>query len=117
MKQGLVLVEGQTEERVVNDCLRPYFEARGLVLVPTIVKTKRTIGAAHYKGGVKSYRRVRGDLQSLLGDTGASVVTTLLDYYALPMDFPGMTDRPARRAARSGVEHVEAAWASEVRDR
>jgi len=47
MKQGLVLVEGQTEEQVVNDCLRPYLEATGLVLVPTIVATRRTIGAAH----------------------------------------------------------------------
>lgn len=117
MKQGLVLVEGQTEERVVDECLRPYLEARGLVLVPSIVATKRTIGAAHHKGGVQSYGQVTRDLQRLLGNKGASVVTTLLDYYALPTDFPGMADRPAQRATRSGVEHVEAAWATEVGDR
>lgn len=117
MKQGLVLVEGQTEERVVNHCLRPYLEARGLVLVPKIVATKRTIGAAHHKGGVMSYRQVQGDLQRLLGNTGASVVTTLFDYYRLPTNFPGMANRPAQRTPRSGVEHVEAAWKTEVRDR
>jgi hypothetical protein len=117
MKQGQVLVEGQSEERVVDECLRPYFEARGLVLVPKLVGTKRTIGAAHHKGGVQSYGRVKRDLQRLLGNTGVSVVTTLLDYYALPADFPGMADRLARPAPRSRVEHVEAAWAIEVRDR
>jgi uncharacterized protein DUF4276 len=117
MKQGQVLVEGQTEERVVNEWLRPYLEERGLVLVPKLVTTKRTIGAAHHKGGVRRYGKVQGDLQRLLGNTGLSVVTTLFDYYALPTDFPGMADRPARRAARSHVEHVEAAWATEVRDR
>jgi hypothetical protein len=117
MKQGLVLVEGQTEERVVDELLRPYFEARGLVLKPRVVVTSRPIGAAHHKGGVRSYGQVQGDLRRLLGNTGASVVTTLFDYYALPADFPGMADRHAQRAPRSRVEHVEAAWAAEVCDR
>ena len=116
MKQGLVLVEGQTEERFVNECLRPYLEEKELVLVPTKVTTSRPIGAAHHKGGVTSYGKVRGDLRRLLGNKGASVVTTLLDYYALPMDL-GMADRSTRPAPRSRVEHVEAAWATEVRDR
>lgn len=29
MKRGLVLVEGQTEERFVNECLAPYLLERG----------------------------------------------------------------------------------------
>jgi hypothetical protein len=31
MKRGLVLVEGQTEERFVNECLEPYLSARNLL--------------------------------------------------------------------------------------
>jgi hypothetical protein len=42
----------------------------------------------------------------LLGDRGAAGVTTLLDYYGLPDDFPGMTTRPAK--PRDRVAHVEA---------
>jgi hypothetical protein len=38
MKRGLVLVEGQTEERFVDELLVPYLLAKGLVLVPTVVK-------------------------------------------------------------------------------
>ena len=62
MKRGLVLVEGQTEERFVNECLGPYFATHGLFLIATVVKTKRVVGAAHFEGGVTSYGQVRRDL-------------------------------------------------------
>ena len=116
MRQGLVLVEGQTEERVIHECLRPYLEEKGLVLIPKIVTTRRTVGASHDKGGVQRFGQVQGDLRRLLGDKGAAVVTTLLDYYALPDDFPGMAGRSGR-PPRACVEHIEAAWATTVGDR
>ena len=116
MKRGLVLVEGQTEERIVNECLGPYLQASGLALTPTIVKTRRVVGGSPFKGGVSSHAQVQRDLGFLLHDTGASVITTLLDYYALPDDFPGMTHRPPG-SAHARVSHVEAAWAVAVGDR
>lgn len=116
MKRGLVLVEGQTEERFVNECLGPHFATRGLFLIATIVKTKRMVGAAHFAGGVTSYGQVHRDLGLLLRDSNASVITTLLDYYALPSDFPGMRDRPDGSPERR-VAHVETAWEAVVGDR
>lgn len=116
MKRGLVLVEGQTEERFVNECLGPYMMDKGLPLVPAIVKTKRVVGAAHLKGGVTSYNQVQRDLGVLLHDSDAAVITTLLDYYALPADFPGMATRPPGGPALR-VAHVEAAWAAVIGDR
>jgi hypothetical protein len=115
MKRGLVLVEGQTEERFVNECLAPYLLVKGLVLDSTIVRTKRVIGGAHFKGGVQSYGQVRRDLGLLLHDSNASLITTLFDYYGLPTDFPGMANRPAG-APKDRVDHVEAAWATSVGD-
>lgn len=116
MKRGLVLVEGQTEERFVNDCLAPYLLPRGLALErPTVVTTKRVVGGPHAKGGVTSFAKVQRDLERLLRDSHTSVITTLFDYYALPMDFPGMQSRPAG-APRIRVEHVERAWARVVDD-
>jgi hypothetical protein len=115
MKRGLVLVEGQTEERFINECLGPYLLDRGLTLQPTIVKTKRVVGGPHFKGGVGSFNQVQRDLGHLLHDTNASVITTLFDYYALPAEFPGMTAR-AVGSAKARVEQVEAAWASSVCD-
>jgi hypothetical protein len=116
MKRGLVLVEGQTEERFVNECLGPHFATRDLFLMATVVKTKRVVGAADFEGGVTSHGQVRRDLGLLLRDSDASVITTLLDYYALPSDFPGMRDRPNGFAGQR-VVHVETAWAATVGDR
>src|SRR5689334_4095217 len=115
MKRALVLVEGQTEERFVNECLAPRLLDHGLVVATTIVKTKRVVGSAHFKGGVRSYGQVERDLKLLLRDADAAVITTLLDYYALPTDFPGMRDRPTG-SPRARVEHVETAWAASIAD-
>jgi hypothetical protein len=116
VKRGLVLVEGQTEEQFVNHCLAPHLIDQGLALTATIVNTKRPVGRPHFKGGATSYGKVNRDLQLLLYDSDASVITTVLDYYALPSDFPGMADRPAGPPERR-VGYVEAAWGAAVGDR
>ena len=116
MKRGLVLVEGQTEERFVDDCLAPHLLRLDLALAPTIVKTKRVIGGADIKGGVLSYGQVQRDLTLLLHDSGAAVITSLIDFYRLPGDFPGMKDQPAG-SPQDRVSHVEAAWSRAVGDR
>jgi hypothetical protein len=113
MKRCLVLVEGLTEERFVKDCLAQHLAPRGLLPIPKILTTKRVKDGPDFKGGVRGYARVRDDLGRLLGDSGAVAFTTLLDYYALPVDFPGMDARP-RGAARARVEHVERAFAADL---
>jgi hypothetical protein len=115
MKRGLVLVEGQTEERFVNECLGPYLWPRGLALTAKIVTTRRPVGRAHAKGGVHSFAKIQRDLRLLCHDTDAAVITTVFDYYALPSDVPGMGDRPAADA-HARVAHVEAAWAATTDD-
>lgn len=85
--RALVLVEGQTEERFVKDVLAPAFWSRGLYLSPTILVTKRVKDGPNFKGGVTRFARFENDLRELLRSGGA-VVTTILDYYRLPADFP-----------------------------
>lgn len=116
MKRGLVLVEGQTEERFVDECIAPHLLPARLALIPTVVKTKRVVGGAAHKGGVLHYGQVRRDLDLLLHDSGAAVITTLIDYYRLPNDFPGMADRPSG-SPQKRVSHVEVAWSRVVGDR
>ena len=105
--RALVLVEGQTEERFVKDVLAPAFWSRGLYLSPTILVTKRVKDGPNFKGGVTRFARFENDLRELLRSGGA-VVTTILDYYRLPADFPGMNTRP-NGTPRQRVEHVEQA--------
>jgi len=106
-KRALVLVEGQTEERFVKDVLAPAFWTRGLYLFPTILVTKRVKDGPNFKGGVTRFARFENDLRRLL-PAGDAVVTTMLDYYGLPTDFPGMSTRP-NGTPRQRVQHVERA--------
>lgn len=117
MKRVLILVEGQTEERFVNRLLCPHLLAFEVIAIPKIVVTKRAKGGFQFKGGVGSYRQVRSDLFKLLGDTGARAVSTMLDYYGLPDDFPGRgTVSSARRPPEERAEHVETEFARDIAD-
>lgn len=118
MKRVLILVEGQTEERFVNRVLAPQLLKHEIVAIPTIVVTKRAKGGQQFKGGVLSYQQVRGDLLRLLGDSSACAVTTMLDYYGLPGDFPGRSTLPPElRTPEDRVRHVEHELAQELADR
>ncbi|NDJ77486.1 MAG: DUF4276 family protein [Chloroflexi bacterium] len=88
MKFVHVLVEGQTEETFVRDVLGPYLNTKGIHLTPSLLVTKRVKDGPNFTGGITSYQRVKADLLLLLGDTNAVLVTTMLDYYGLPPDFP-----------------------------
>ena len=114
MRMVRILVEGQTEEIIVNQVLAPEFMP-DTCLEPTVLKTKRLAGGGHFKGGVTSWARIENDIRRLLGDTHATYVTTLIDYYGLPVDTPGMSERP-EGTPYDRVEYVERAISSRVSD-
>jgi hypothetical protein len=89
VRKVLILVEGQTEERFVKDVLQPHLWTRDVHLEPKIVTTKRVKVGPQFKGGVSTFHKVDSDIKRLLGDSDAALVTTMLDYYGLPDDFPG----------------------------
>jgi len=102
----LVLVEGQTEERFVKDVLAPDFYPLDLFFDPRILVTKRVKHGASFKGGVTSYGKFRNDAVRLLAEAKGRPVTTIVDYYGLPNDFPGMSSRPAGKPL-DRVRYVE----------
>jgi len=104
----LIHVEGQTEERFVNDILAPHLEPRGVCAIPTIVTTKVVKSGPNFKGGLSQgcYERVKRELRLLLKDSSAVAVTTMFDYYGLPEDFPGR-DHPQGEDCFERVRYVE----------
>jgi hypothetical protein len=110
-KRVLILVEGQTEERFVKDVLGPAFWDKELFFHPTILVTKRVKDGANFKGGVTNFAKFRNDAQRLLDSAGGALVTTMVDYYRLPSDFPGMNSRPPHGTPLQRVMHVENAIA------
>lgn len=89
MRRVLILVEGQTEERFVKDVLQPYLWGVGVHPEPKIATTKRVKLGAHFKGGITDFGKVEDDLRRLLRDSDAALITTMIDYYGVPNDFPG----------------------------
>ncbi len=108
-RRVLTLVEGQTEERFVKDVLAPQLSACGLLFEkPTVVMTKRVLRGGKFRGGVSGFGKFKNDLLRLLHGAGGAIVTTILDYYRLPEDFPGMPTRP-KGSPIARTEHVEKA--------
>jgi hypothetical protein len=111
----LVLVEGQTEERFIKDVVRPYLWQSEIDITPTISTTKRVKQGPDFKGGITDYQKVANDVRRLLGDTDASAITTFIDYYGLPSDFPGMTSKPSGNAIQK-ASHIETEWKRQISD-
>lgn len=115
MRRLLILVEGQTEERFVAEILRDHLVSRSVFPIATILVTKSPKSGPRFKGGVLGWSQIQRDLKKLLGDTGAAGVTTMIDYYGLPNDVPGMATRP-HGAPHTRVEHVERAIGAQWND-
>jgi hypothetical protein len=115
VKRLLILVEGPTEERFVKLVVRDHMLSRSVIVVPRILLTKRIDSGPNFKGGVTNWNQIKRDLRNLLGDTNAAGITTLIDYYGLPKDVPGMSTRKGSPMAR--VAHVEKAIADHFNDR
>ena len=76
MSKVLILVEGYAEEKFVNAILKPHFESKGIFVIPRNLK------------GVGNYTIIRDEVNRLLKDSSASLVTTMIDLYRIPNDFP-----------------------------
>ena len=80
MKRLVIVVEGDSEKEFVDRLLRPYLFKKGVLSV-TCFKIK------HTKGGLTRYQHLKTDLINCIFETDI-IITTLIDYYALPKDFP-----------------------------
>src|SRR5690349_315463 len=112
-----VLVEGQTEEEFVRGILHEHFSSKDIYLNPIIAKTKRAIGGdPAYRGGIVSYGKIEFDLKRLVQDTSVTCVTTMIDFYRLPSDFPGYGDNKAKiGSSLDCVTYLEAKFSQSIR--
>ncbi|RLC16970.1 MAG: hypothetical protein DRI57_10460 [Deltaproteobacteria bacterium] len=108
-----ILVEGQTEETFVNSVLAPYLFQYGIFPVPIIVKTNIEENGTTHKGGFVRYSEIRKQILRLLNDSSADIVTTMMDYYALPKSFPGKDDIQGHNCFEK-VRYLERAWSEDI---
>jgi hypothetical protein len=108
MPRILILVEGQTEERFVKDLLAPHLRAidPAASISATVIPTKRVLSGKDFKGGILNYAQIPDALRRLVNDRSA-LVTTLIDFYGLPSETPGLANLPSGANAQGKVKHVE----------
>jgi len=119
MKSIYILCEGETEAEFVEKLLWSHFKALDKYLDPIILSTKRDRSGTKFRGGVSSYEKIRRDLQNLLRNSHVDCVTTFLDYYGLPEDFPGKAGMAYHKFKNpyERVTYLEEKFAEDIDDR
>lgn len=84
MKRLIIVVEGDTEKEFIDKVLSPYLYSKGFQSV-NCFKIK------HTKGGLTNYQHLKTDLINCIYENNI-LVSTLIDFYALPKDFPKYED-------------------------
>lgn len=108
MTRLLVSVEGETEERFVYQTLAPHLYARGYTSV--VASPMGTAISRENRGGVKAWDDVLKDIvNKLRGDRGL-IVSTMVDYYGMPRDWPGRRAVPPSGATPSQIAEPIEQW-------
>ena len=105
MPRLLIEVEGHTEIQFVNDLLRDFLIGRGYWAVAA-----RLLGDARQKshrGGGLSWESVKRQIIGHLKQDDGVVVTTMVDFYGLPTNWPA-------RAGAQGPVPIESAMADDI---
>lgn len=80
MKRLIIICEGETEQEFSQDLLTPYFFEKGIqISSPTIKKTN---------GGIVKWNVLKKQIENHLRHETNAHVTTLIDLYGLPADYP-----------------------------
>ena len=115
MTRLFILVEGETEETFVNDVLAPHLYRAGYLDV-----SARLMGGQRQKrrrGGIRSWTESRRGIVNQLRQDAGLVVTTMVDYYGLPIQgaqaWPGRAEANRLPFPQRAV-HVENAIRSDV---
>ena len=115
-----IIVEGDAEERFVNEVLSPHFGGFGITTSASKVVTSGRRGNAAAQGGGRRYGHWKDDLSSWIKAQGRDQsvwFTTMLDYYGLGAfvdEFPGYRETAGERRANDRVAKLESAWANDL---
>ncbi len=111
-----ILVEGQTEETFVRELLGSYLGEQSIFVRARSVVTSRRKGIIH-KGGLSKYEKFKNDLYKWMKEDQNALYTSMLDFYALPEDFPGLDNVLSMSDPFSRVEHIERELARDIDSR
>jgi hypothetical protein len=119
MARLYLFAEGQTEQTFSDTVLRPHLAASGVYLHPAVLIAHAKKKGKVHRGGGRKYAPMKNDiLRFLAQEKGGDVFfTTMIDLYALHVDFPGFDDAETlRHLPDKRTDRLEQAFAVDVHD-
>lgn len=107
MNRVKILAEGQTEVRFTNSILAPFFGSKGIVLAPVLLRER---------GGSFRYPRIRKEIINTLKSEPGASVTTFVDYYGMPNDWPGRGAANSCRTVQEKAKTIEDALLEDIQN-
>ena len=104
-----IFCEGQTEETFVREVLQAHLNRHDVYLNPIILRTSATA-----RGGVTSYAKMRWQIEKKCKEDQSAYVTSLVDLYGLPSDFPNKTLVDAQSDPHNKIAIAEKAFKESV---
>lgn len=95
-KRLVIIVEGDSEIILMNNLVIPYLYSIKGILPCTITAQKITTNRKlNKKGGNISFQYLKNEIDRVAAQ-GKLLITTFLDFFRLPVDFPGYTTEGAK---------------------
>jgi hypothetical protein len=104
----IFVVEGHTEENFINEVL-----ARHLASMD-IYATATKVGTGKVKGGMTTYARLRDHLLKLIRGDRNIWITTMIDFFRIPTDFPGYVNAMNLNARDDQAEALEQSMLTDI---
>jgi hypothetical protein len=108
-------VEGETELKFAKETLGPHLSRFEVEVRPRMVLTNRKLGK---RGGVPAFQKLKRETTHLMKVDAhrEARFSTMIDLYALPLDYPGWNDAKKRSRPSDRVLELEKVLARELED-
>ncbi|GAB6012181.1 DUF4276 family protein [Viscerimonas tarda] len=80
MKRLVIICEGETEQEFCSAILKDYFFQKDILIQSPLIKKSH--------GGIVSWKKLKKEIEIHLKQDKQACVTTFIDLYALPSDYP-----------------------------
>ena len=106
----IIIVEGQTEEEFIKESFAPWLLGHDIFDVrPIPIRTSQ-----RQKGGNINYRKFKNDVIRFLKSENEVLVTSLIDFFRLPTDFPEFKNAQKLNGSERQVEYLENALSDDI---
>ena len=114
MKRIAIIVEGDSEAEFVKELIMPYLWRQGIYdsILPVMIQTSKG-----HRGGFANYEHLKNDVRRLLSSKDQNLrVTTMVDFFRCPKNFPGMDEAKKLNSHLDQVELLEKHFFEEIND-